>query len=113
MSKMKGQDKISELSEVELGNLLHRGYKIMIVKVFQALWGRLDEQGEKLGFFNKGLKNIKKNKTEMKNTITEMKNTLEGINSKLDNTEEWISKLENRVVEITEAEQDKEEMRIV
>ena len=43
----------------------------------------------------------------MKNTIMEMKNTLEGINSKLNNTEEWISKLEDRVVEITEAEQKK------
>ena len=85
MSKMKEQDKISELSEVELGNLLHRGYKIMIVKMFQALRRRLDEQGEKLGVLNKGLKNMKKNKTEMKNTITEMKSTFEGINSKLRN----------------------------
>ena len=57
----------------------------MIVKMFQALRRRLDEQGEKLGVFNKGLKNIKKNKTEMKNTITEIKNTLEGISSKLRN----------------------------
>lgn len=37
----------------------------------------------------------------MKNTVTEMKNTLEGINSKLNDTEEWINKLEDRVVEIT------------
>ena len=32
-----------------------------------------------------------------------MKNILEGINSKLDNTEEWISKLKDKVVEITES----------
>ena len=44
----------------------------------------------------------------MKNTITEMKNTLEGINSRLDDTQEWISELEGRIVEITEAEQKKE-----
>lgn len=38
MSQMKEQDdEISELSEVELGNLLHGEYKIMIVKMFQAL----------------------------------------------------------------------------
>ena len=33
---------------------------------------------------------------------------LEGINSKFDETEECISKLEDRVVKITEAEQKKE-----
>lgn len=32
-----------------------------------------------------------------------MKNILEGINSKLDNTEEWISKLKDKVIEITES----------
>ena len=37
-----------------------------------------------------------------------MKNTLEGINSRLHDTEEQISKLEDRVVEITEADQKKE-----
>ena len=63
MSQMKEQDEISELSGAELGNLLHGEYKIMIVKMFQALRRRLDVQGEKLGVFNKGLRNIKKNKT--------------------------------------------------
>ena len=43
----------------------------------------------------------------MKNTITEIKNTLEGINSRLDDTEELISKLDDRVMEITQAEQRK------
>ena len=36
-----------------------------------------------------------------------MKNTLEGINSRLNDTEEWISELEDKVVEITEDEQKK------
>ena len=40
--------------------------------------------------------------------ITEVKNALEGINSRLDDTEQWISELEGRVVEITEAEKKKE-----
>ena len=42
----------------------------------------------------------------MKNTITEMKSTLEGINSRL-NEEEWLTELEDRVVEIIMAEQKK------
>ena len=57
--------------------------------------------------FNKELENIKKNQTELRNTVTEIKNTLEEINSRLDDTEEWISKLEVRVVGITQAEQKK------
>ena len=36
------------------------------------------------------------------NTITEIKTTLKKINSRLNYTEEWISQLEDRVVEITE-----------
>ena len=38
----------------------------------------------------------------------EIKSALKGINNiRLDNTEEWISQLENRVVKITQAEQKK------
>ena len=36
-----------------------------------------------------------------------MKNTLQGINSKLNDTEEQISKMEERVVEITNGKQKK------
>ena len=44
----------------------------------------------------------------MNNTITEMKNTLEGINSRISEAEEWISDLEDRMVEISATEQNKE-----
>ena len=44
----------------------------------------------------------------MNNTITEMKITLEGINSRITEAEEWISEMEDRMVEITAAEQTKE-----
>ena len=43
-----------------------------------------------------------------KNTITEMKNTLKGINGRICEAEEWISELEDSVLEITAAEQNKE-----
>ena len=39
-----------------------------------------------------------------------MKNTLEGTNSRLNDTEEWISELEDSVMEITDVEQKKERM---
>ena len=44
----------------------------------------------------------------MNNTITEMKNTPEGINSRITEAEEGISDLEDRMVEITAIEQNKE-----
>ena len=37
-----------------------------------------------------------------------MKNTVEGINSRITEAEEWISDLEDRIVEFTAAEQNKE-----
>ena len=46
--------------------------------------------------------------TENYNTVTEIKNTLEGINNRINKAEEWISELEDRLVEITVAEQNKE-----
>ena len=44
----------------------------------------------------------------MNNTITEMKNTLEGIKSRINEAEEQISDLEDRMEEFTAAEQNKE-----
>lgn len=41
----------------------------------------------------------------MKNAITKMKNMIEGINNRLNDTKEWINELEDRLVEITDAEQ--------
>ena len=37
----------------------------------------------------------------MNNTINEIKNSLEGINSRITEAEEWISDLEDKIVEIT------------
>ena len=44
----------------------------------------------------------------MNNTINEIKNSLEGINSKITEAEEQISDLEDKIVEITTPEQNKE-----
>ena len=44
----------------------------------------------------------------MNNTITEMKDTVEGIDSRITEAEEWISDLEDRMMEFTAAEQNKE-----
>ena len=44
----------------------------------------------------------------MNNTITELKSTLEGINSRITEAEARISDLEDKIVEITAVEQNKE-----
>ena len=44
----------------------------------------------------------------MNDTITEIKNTLEGINSRINEAEKRISDLEDKLVEITAAEQNKQ-----
>ena len=59
--------------------------------------------------FNKDLEELKNKQTEMNNTITERKTTLEGINSRITEVEERVSDLEDRMVEITAAEENKEE----
>ena len=44
---------------------------------------------------------------EMNNIIIEIKNTLEGTNSRITQAEEWISEVEDRMVEIAAKEQNK------
>ena len=58
--------------------------------------------------FNKELEKLKSKQTMMNNTINELKNSLEGINSRITEAEEWISDQEDKIVEITAAEQNKE-----
>ena len=105
--QMKEQNKTTEeeLNEVEIGNLPYRKFKVMIIKMFKELRRRMNKHSEN---FNKNLENIKKNQTEMKKTITEIKNILKVIHSRLNDTEEWISELEDGVVKITQSEQEKE-----
>ena len=56
---------------------------------------------------NKDLEELKNKYTETNNTISEIKNTLEGINSRVYEAEEWISELENKMLEIISKEQNK------
>jgi len=49
---------------------------------------------------NKDLEKLNNKHTETNNTITEIKNTLEGINCRISEAEEWISRLEDKRVEI-------------
>ena len=75
----------------------------MIVKMIQNLGNTMEKIQE---MFNKDLEELK-SKQMMRNTINEIKNSLEGIDSRITEAEEWISDLEDKIVEITTAEQNK------
>ena len=104
MFQVKEQDKTAEknLNEMEISNLPDKEFKEMVIKMLTKLGRRMEEHSEN---FNKELENIRKNQSELKNTILE--NTIEEINSRLVDTVEHISDLEDRIVEITQSEQKK------
>ena len=81
----------------------------MIVKMIQDLRKRMEAKTEKMQeMFNKDLEELKSKQTEMNNKITKMKNTLEGINSRTYEAEERRSDLDDRMVEFTAVEENKE-----
>ena len=96
MSQLKGQSKIPEkqLNEVEMGNFPEKEFKIKIVKMIKILGNRMEKMKE---MFIKG---------ELKKKQTEMNTTPEGINGRITEAEKWVNGLEDRMVEITAAEQN-------
>ena len=74
-----------QINEEEIGKLLEKEFRIMIVKMIKNLENRMEKMQESV---NKGLKELKNKHTETNNTITEIKNTLEGINGRISEAEE-------------------------
>ena len=72
--------------------------------MIKNLENKMDKMQESI---NKDLGELKNKHAETNSTITEIKNTLEGINSRISEAEEWISKLEDKMVKITSEEQNK------
>ena len=87
------------MKKKEIGKLSEKEFRIMIVKVIKNLENKM---GKRQKSINKDLEELKNKHTN--NTITEIKNTLEGINSRIAEAEEWISELEDKMVEITSEE---------
>ena len=82
----------------------------MIIKMHWRLENSMKKRQETFNTVNaitKDIEEIKNKQTEMNNTITKIKNTLEGNNSRIIESEEWISELEDRMVEITAEDQNK------
>ena len=84
---------------MEIGNLPEKEFRIMIVNMIHDLRKRMEAKIEKMQeMFTKDIE-------EIKNKQTEMNNTVEGSNSRITEAEKRINYLEDRMVEITAAEQ--------
>ena len=94
-----------QTNKEEIGSLLEKEFRVMIVKMIQTLANRMDKIQER---FNKDLEELKSKQTMMNSTIDEIKNSLEGINSRITEAEERISDVDDKTVETTTAEQNKE-----
>ena len=77
----------------------------MIVKMIKNLAYTMEKIQE---MFNKDLEELNSKQTMMNNTINEIKNSLDAINSSITEAEEWICDLQDKIVEITTTEQNKE-----
>ena len=87
---------------MKICNLPDKEFKVMDIKMLTECQKRMEHNKN----FNKELENIRQNQNQLKNIVTEMKNTVGG-SSRLDDTEQ-ISNLEDRIMVITQSEQQKE-----
>ena len=103
--KEQGKNPPDQRNEEEIGSLLEKEFRIMIVKMIQNLGNRMEKIQE---MFNKDLEELNSKQTVMNNTINEIKISLERISSRITEAEEQISDLEDKIVEIITTEQNKE-----
>ena len=102
--KEQGKNPPDQTNEEEIGSLPEEEFRVIIVKMIQNLGNRMGKIQET---FNKDIEELKSKQTMMNNTVNDIKNSLEGINSRITEAKEWISDLEDKIVEITTAEQKK------
>ena len=82
-----------------MNDMLDKEFKTLLIKMLTDV---------NTDHFNKELENIKKTQSKKDNLISEIKSTLETMNSRLNDTEEHISDLEDRIMEITQSEEQTE-----
>ena len=107
MLQKKEQNKSPErdFNEIKIYVLPDREFKITVRKVLTVGRRAMHEQRENFKHEIETIKMYQIEITELKNTITELTNSIEEFNSRLDQAEESVSKLKNRVVEIVQSEQ--------
>ena len=104
-TKEQGKKQPDQTNEEEIGSLPENNVTVMIVKMIQNLGSRMEKIQET---FNKDVEELKSKQTMMNNTISEIKISLEGVKRRITEAEERISDLEDKIVEITTVEKNKE-----
>ena len=80
-----------------------------MLKMMQDIGNKLEAKMHNLQeTLSKEIQNIKLKQEDMQNIITEIKNSPEAANSRIQKAEEWISEVEDRLVEIMAVEQKRE-----
>ena len=80
-----------------------------MLKMMQDIGNKLEAKMDNLQeTLSKEIQDIKLKQEEMQTTKTKKKNSLQATNSRIQEAEEWISQVEDRLVEITDAEQKRE-----
>ena len=86
-TEMKEQTRNPEvqINEEEIGKLLEKEFRIMIVKMIKNLENKMEKMQESI---NKVLEELKIKHAETNNTIAKIKNILEGLNSRISEAKE-------------------------
>ena len=99
---------LKELNVMGVTKLYNIEFKIMVIKLLKEFTDNCRELSENYKSIKKEIETINKKKEEMNNKILEIENTPEGITSSLDEEDDWISELMDKVEKNTQREQEKE-----
>ena len=85
-TQMKEQTRNTEIqiNEEEIGKLLEKEFRIMVVKMVKNLENKMEKMQE---LIKTDLEELKNKHTETNTTINEIKNTLEGTSSRISEAE--------------------------
>ena len=97
-SQLKDQENFSEgtSNETDFFSLIDTDFKKEIMKILKELRKAIDRNAE---YCKKELETIKRNQEKLENSFSEMKAELMAMNSRMNNAEEQISDLKDRITE--------------
>ena len=106
-SQLKEQENSPEAAnnKTELCSLTDTEFKREVVKILKELREDMNSNADSL---RKKLKNIRRNQEKLENSFAEMQTELKAVKTRMNNTEELISDVEDRIMEITQSGGQKE-----
>lgn len=89
---------------MEISNIHDKEFKVLLIKILSGHEKTVDKLSEN---FNRDLKKYKKELVRAEDSLTEIKYTLDGISSRVEDAEEQIRILEDRLMESNQAKWQK------